>query len=75
MHAGPESATAFAVDDADAQDAALAAFGEVFGEQAADFIGPEGVQVEFRADGVLHQLGNRFVIGLRHGRSVRIEMD
>jgi hypothetical protein len=28
------------------------------------------VQVEFRADGVLHQFGNRFFIGLRHGRSV-----
>jgi len=67
MHASSQGTAAFAMNDADAQDAALAAFGEVFGQQAADFIRTEGVQIEFRADGVLHQLGDQFVSVCGHG--------
>jgi hypothetical protein len=70
MHTGPQGAAAFAVDDADAEKAAFAAFGEVFGQEAADLAWTEGVQIKFRADGVLHQLGDRVVIGLRHEWSV-----
>lgn len=66
MHAYSEGTAAFAVDDSDAQDAALAAFGEVFGEQTADFMGAEGVQIELRADGVLNHIGDRFLIGCGH---------
>ena len=67
MHAGSEGAAAFAMNDADAQDAALAAFGEVFGQQAAEFIWTKGVQIEFRTDRVLHHIGDRFVGVCGHG--------
>lgn len=67
MHAGAEGAAAFAVDDSNAEDAELAAFVEVFGQQAADLIGAEGVQIELGADGVLHDVGDGFVIGWGHG--------
>ena len=67
MHAGPQGAAALAVDDADAVNAAFAAFGEVFGQEAADLARTEGVQVEFRADGVLHHGRNQIVvIAFRH---------
>lgn len=67
MDAGSEGAAAFAVDDADSEYTALAAFGEIFGQQAADFIGSEGVKIEFWADGMLHDIGDRFVGICGHG--------
>jgi hypothetical protein len=67
MYAAAQGAAAFAVDDADAQDSSLAAFGKIFGQQAADLAGAEGVEIEFRADGVLDDVGDRFVIGGGHG--------
>ena len=36
------------------------------GEQTADFMGAEGVQIELRADGVLNHIGDRFLIGCGH---------
>ena len=68
MYASSQGTAAFAMNDADTEDAALAAFGEVFGQQAAEFIRTEGVQIEFRTDGVLHHLGDRFVSVCGHGR-------
>lgn len=66
MHAGPQRAAAFAVNDAYAEDAAFPTFDEVLGKQAADFIWPERVQIEFRADGMLHEFGNGVIIGSGH---------
>ncbi len=64
MDALAEGAGAFAVDDADVEDAPEAALVEVFGDELADFDGAEGVEVEFPGDGVL--VG---CVGLvRHGR-------
>ena len=50
VDAGAQGAGAFAVDDADAEDVVFAAFEKVLGEEGADFVGPEGVEVYFRSD-------------------------
>jgi hypothetical protein len=55
MHAGAQSAGAFAMDDTDAEDTTLPAFTEVVLQQVADLTRLEGVEVEFVRDLDLHR--------------------
>ena len=48
-----EGAGAFAMDDADAEELAAAALGEVFWQEGGEIGGAEGVEVEFVCDGVV----------------------
>jgi hypothetical protein len=62
---GAEGASAFAVDDANAAETRVEAFLYVAGDEVAEFVGAEGVEVEFAVDGEFDQVG--FVGGHRPG--------
>ena len=58
MDAGAEGASPFAVDDADTGDAVFLALVEILGEEAGDFLGAEGVEIELSGDGDVDGFGS-----------------